>query len=100
MIFNDYQSKVRKYADYPHELGPFYIIMDMMKNVGTISDNLKKSILKDGNLNESMIMIIKRNLGYLLNNISNIAADLDLNLEDIAQDNIYYLEVMNKNKEN
>lgn len=100
MIFNEFQTRIRDYADYPRELGPFYVIMDMMKNVGVISDNLKKSILNEGNLSEAAINHLKRNLGLLLNNIGNMCSDIGINFEDVVQDNLYYLELLRNNKNN
>lgn len=94
MIFNEYQTEIRNYADYPKELGPFWLSMDMQTILGNISDQLKKSILTEGKFTEKNIINIKRMLGFLLNDIANMGLDIGIKLEDIAQDNLNLLELM------
>lgn len=99
MIFNEYQTEIRKYADYPKELGPFYIAMDMTTILGNITDQLKKSILVEGKFSEKNIKNIKRMLGFMLNDIANMGLDIGIKLEDIAEDNLNMLELLkNENK--
>ena len=54
MDINDYQKTIREYIDYPLELGPFSVILDLQNNVGALSNKLNDALVKDPNVLKEM----------------------------------------------
>ena len=102
MDINDYQKTIREYVDYPLELGPFSVILDLQNNVGTLSNKLNDVLVKDhGNFTKVAKTKAAISLGDILNNICNIAYDLGFEMNDIIGMNItkHNMEVEKKLKE-
>ena len=103
MDINDYQKTIREYADYPLELGPFSVILDLQNNVGILSNKLNDALVKDhGNFTKVTKTKAAISLGDILNNICNIAYDLGFDMNDVIGMNItkHNMEVEKKIKEN
>lgn len=89
MEINEYQTQIRNFAEYPVEIGPFTVILDLQKNVGTLSDKLNKVLVSDhGSFSREDKFKVAISLGDVLNNISNIATDLGLTMNDIISINL------------
>jgi uncharacterized protein with PhoU and TrkA domain len=89
MDINDYQKTIREYIDYPLELGPFSVILDLQNNVGALSNKLNDALVKDhGNFTKVTKTKAIISLGDILNNICNIAYDLGFDMNDVIGMNI------------
>ena len=96
MEINDYQKTIREYLDYPVELGPFSVILDLQNNVGILANKLNDALIND---HGSFTKVTKTkaiiSLGDILNNICNIAYDvIGMNITK------HNMEVEKKRKEN
>ena len=103
MDINDYQKTIREYIDYPLELGPFSVILDLQNNVGALSNKLNDALVKDhGNSTKVTKTKAVISLGDILNNICNIAYDLGFDMNDVIGMNItkHNMEVEKKLKSN
>ena len=89
MEANEYQIQIRNFAEYPVEIGPFTVILDLQKNIGILSDKLNKVLVTDhGSFSKEDKFKVAISLGDVLNNISNIATDLGLTMDDIISINL------------
>ncbi|HOI60183.1 MAG TPA: nucleoside triphosphate pyrophosphohydrolase family protein [Candidatus Pacearchaeota archaeon] len=90
MDFNDYQQKSRQTALYPNKDNNFiYPTLGLVGEAGEVAEKIKK-VIRDNN---GVITLekkeeIKKELGDVLWYVSNLAYELDIELEDIAQGNI------------
>ena len=95
--FNEYQDTIRQFVTYNRELGPFAVIMDLMSNVGILSGKLYNSLNDaNGEFTNDEKLKIAISLGDILNNISNISADLNISMNEIISLNIKKLEMMTR----
>ena len=89
MEINEYQTQIRNFIEYPIEIGPFTVILDLQKNVGILSEKLNKVLVTDhGSFDNKDKLKVAISLGDILNNIANIATDLNLTMNDIISLNI------------
>ena len=89
MEINEYQTQIRNFAEYPVDIGPFTVILDLQKNVGILSDKLNKVLVVDhGSFSREDKFKAAISLGDILNNISNIATDLGLSMDDVISINL------------
>ena len=89
MDINDYQTQIRNFAEYPIDIGPFTVILELHKNVGILSSKLNKVLVDDhGSFSKEDKFKVAISLGDILNNISNIATDLGLTMDDIVSINL------------
>jgi NTP pyrophosphatase (non-canonical NTP hydrolase) len=88
MDFNTYQTKARQTAIYTN---PMYPITSLMIEAAEAADLFVKPLLRgdDTKINREEVL---SELGDVLWNLSNIAADQGIQLEDIAVYNIEKLE--------
>ena len=94
MEFNVYQENARQFANYNKELGPFSVILNLVSNVGTLSNKLYYSLeSSDGRFTTEEKLKVAISLGDIINDISNIAADLEINLDEIIALNLKKLEI-------
>jgi len=117
MNFKEYQEKAHATADYPmtqivlppdkgtdnmgnayvystiHDVNFIYPAMGIMGEAGEVGEKLKKVFRnKNGKFEEEDIKSISKELGDVMWYIAEIASLLNLNLEDIAKENIEKLE--------
>ena len=90
MNFNDYQTKSRATAKYPvigH--GVIYPTLGLVNEAGEVAGKIKK-IFRDkaGLIGEAEKEALKAELGDVLWYISQVATELDLSLDEIAESNI------------
>lgn len=90
MDFDEYQKKSRKTALYP-DVGKNYIYptIGLAGETGEVSEKIKKVIRdKGGKIDDETREMIKKELGDVLWYVSQLASELGLSLDDIAEKNI------------
>lgn len=90
MNFEEYQKKSRVTAKYPNA-GKNYVYptLGLAGESGEVAEKIKKVIRdKSGVVDEETREMIKKELGDVLWYVSQIATELGLNLDDIAEHNI------------
>ncbi len=90
MDFNDYQIKSRKTAGYPGIGHPvIYPTLGLVNEAGEVAGKIKKVFRdKDGEINEETPEALKAELGDVLWYIAQVATELGLSLDEIAEYNI------------
>jgi len=90
MDFNDYQTKSRKTAGYPAIGHPvIYPILGLVNEAGEVAGKIKKVFRdKDGHISAETRDALKAELGDVLWYLAQTATELDLTLDEIAEDNI------------
>lgn len=90
MTFSEYQKKSKKTALYPRLKPSFiYPALGLAGEVGEVSEKLKKVIRdKNGVVDQETKASIKSELGDVLWYISQLATELEISLEEIAEGNI------------
>ena len=90
MDFNDYQTKSRKTAGYPAIGHPIiYPTLGLVNEAGEVAGKIKKVFRdKGGQFSEETREALKAELGDVLWYIAQVATELDLSLDKIAEDNI------------
>jgi NTP pyrophosphatase (non-canonical NTP hydrolase) len=92
MDFNDYQTKSRKTAGYPDIGHPvIYPTLGLVNEAGEVAGKIKKVFRdrdKDGQISEETREALKAELGDVLWYITQVATELNLTLDEIAEYNI------------
>jgi NTP pyrophosphatase (non-canonical NTP hydrolase) len=90
MDFNEYQKETRKHAIYPQLGNNFsYPTIGLAGETGEVAEKIKKIIRdKSGVVDEQSREEVKKELGDVLWYLSQIASELEISLEDVAQGNI------------
>jgi len=90
MTFQDYQKNSRKTAFYPDLCHNFvYPTLGLAGEAGEVAEKVKKIIRdKGGVAGDEEKMAIKKELGDVLWYIAQLATELDLDLAEVAQDNL------------
>ncbi|MDD2909887.1 MAG: nucleoside triphosphate pyrophosphohydrolase family protein [Candidatus Pacebacteria bacterium] len=101
MNFNEYQQKARQTAIYPNKDNNFiYPTLGLVGEAGEVAEKIKK-VIRDNNgiITQEKKEEIKKELGDVLWYIANLAHELNIDLEDIAEGNIEKLfSRMERNK--
>lgn len=94
MNFNEYQKQSQKTAQYPNKGNNYiYPVLGLAGESGEVAEKFKKIIRdSDGRIDEEKKVEIRKELGDVLWYISQIATELKINLEDVAQKNIEKLQ--------
>lgn len=90
MHLSDYQKKAWQTALYPDaNNNPYYPALGLGGEVGEVLNKVKK-IMRDhgGKITDEFRADLKKELGDVLWYVAALATELDLDLSDIAQDNI------------
>lgn len=90
MDFNEYQTKSRKTAGYPAIGHPvIYPTLGLVNEAGEVAGKIKK-VFRDrgGEISEETRQALKAELGDVLWYLAQVATELSLSLDDIAQHNI------------
>ena len=90
MNFNDYQEKSRKTAQYPSIGDPIiYPALGLVNEAGEVAGKIKKIFRdKEGKINGDTKTALKAELGDVLWYLAQLATELNLSLEEIAEYNI------------
>ena len=90
MDFNDYQQKSRATAKYPaigHAV--IYPTLGLVNEAGEVAGKIKKVFRdKDGHISEETREALKAELGDVLWYLAQVATELNLSLNEIAEYNI------------
>ncbi len=99
MKFKDYQKKSKRTAIYPKDQAIYYLPLGLIGESGEIADKIKKIIRdKKGKINKETRIEVAKELGDVLWYLSQLATELDLSLEEIAQNNLDKLASRKKRK--
>ena len=90
MDFREYQIKSRKTASYPAIGHPvIYPALGLVNEAGEVAGKIKKVFRdKGGAISEETRQALKAELGDVLWYIAQVATELDLSLDDVAESNI------------
>ena len=90
MNFNDYQAKSRHTAKYPAIGHPvIYPTLGLVNEAGEVAGKIKKVFRdKEGRISDETREALKAELGDVLWYIAQLATELDLSLDEIADYNI------------
>lgn len=90
MEFKEYQEKSKRTAKYPDIGNNFiYPTLGLSGEAGEVAEKIKKVIRdKGGKIDEETRELIKKELGDVLWYVSQLATELGLSLDDIANHNI------------
>lgn len=90
MDFNEYQEATKKTAIYPTLGGRIvFPTLGMLGEAGEVAEKVKKIFRDDeGVISEEKKEEIKKELGDVLWYLTQIASDLNLTLEEVAEKNI------------
>jgi NTP pyrophosphatase (non-canonical NTP hydrolase) len=90
MDFNEYQTKSRATAKYPaigHAV--IYPTLGLVNEAGEVAGKIKKVFRdKEGQINSEIREALKAELGDVLWYLAQVATELDLHLDEIAEHNI------------
>lgn len=84
MDLDDYQRAARETAIYPEQHRIAYPALGLAGETGETVERVKKW-LRDGNLDRDAL---RKEIGDVLWYVANLAADLDLSLDEIAEANL------------
>lgn len=90
MNFEEYQKKSRKTAIYPDlDNNWAYPVMGLCGEAGEIADKMKKVMRDDDNIvTEEKKKEVRKEIGDVLWYVSQLASELGLSLDEIAEGNI------------
>jgi len=94
MTFQEYQEESRKTAIYPNKDNNFiYPTLGLAGEAGEVAEKIKK-VLRDGNgiVSDEKREEITKELGDVLWYVANLAKELKVSLEDVAQKNLEKLQ--------
>lgn len=90
MDFKEYQEKSRKTAIYPDAGNNFiYPTLGLSGEAGEVANKIKK-IFRDngGKIDDEIKQAVKKELGDVMWYVSQLATELGLSLDDVAEKNI------------
>lgn len=89
MKFDDYQKGTAKTAIYPPEIGLAYVALGLAGEAGEVANKIKKIYRdKKGLLDDETRAILKKEIGDVLWYVSQLSTELQLDLGEVAQDNL------------
>jgi NTP pyrophosphatase (non-canonical NTP hydrolase) len=89
MELSEYQRLSRRTAEYPREAWLAYPALGLAGEAGEVAEHAKKAIRDDGGtVSEERRAAMSKELGDVLWYVAQIASELDLQLDDIAQLNL------------
>ncbi len=92
MELSDYQARSRVTAEYPREAWLAYPALGLAGEAGEVAEHAKKAIRDDGGtISDERRAAMGKELGDVLWYVAQIATELDLDLDEIAQGNLQKL---------
>jgi NTP pyrophosphatase (non-canonical NTP hydrolase) len=89
MELAEYQRRSRRTAEYPREAWLAYPALGLAGEAGEVAEHAKKAIRDDGGeVSEERRTAMAKELGDVLWYVAQIASELDLDLDAIAQGNL------------
>ncbi len=89
MELSDYQRQSRRTAEYPREAWLAYPALGLAGEAGEVAEHAKKAIRDDGGkITDERRAAIAKELGDVLWYVAQLASELGLELDQIAQGNL------------
>jgi NTP pyrophosphatase (non-canonical NTP hydrolase) len=89
MELSDYQARSRRTAKYPREAWLAYPALGLAGEAGEVAEHAKKAIRDDGGaIAQERRAAMSKELGDVLWYVAQIATELDLDLDQIAEQNL------------
>ena len=89
MQLSDYQQRSRRTAQYPRDAWLTYPALGLAGEAGEVAEHVKKAIRDDGaGVTPERRAALARELGDVLWYVSQLATELDLDLDAIAAENL------------
>lgn len=89
MELSDYQRVSRQTAAYPREAWLTYPALGLAGEAGEVAEHAKKAIRDDGGtVTDERRLAMAKELGDVLWYVAQLATELDLDLDEIAQANL------------
>jgi NTP pyrophosphatase (non-canonical NTP hydrolase) len=85
ITLNEYQVEARQFAIYPEEASVVYPALGLSGEAGEVAEKVKKSIRGDKPLD---IEEVAKELGDVLWYVSNLASDIGVSLNTLAEKNL------------
>jgi len=86
---SDYQRLSRRTAEYPREAWLAYPALGLAGEAGEVAEHAKKAIRDDGaQVTDERRAAMTKELGDVLWYVAQLASELGLNLDEIAEDNL------------
>ena len=86
---NAYQAEAAKFAKYPPEWGVLYCGLGLAEEAGEVSGKLAKAIRRCDTLeNEALRSDLKKEMGDVLWQLSQLARELGFDLQEVANANL------------
>jgi NTP pyrophosphatase (non-canonical NTP hydrolase) len=86
---SEYQRLSRRTAEYPREAWLTYPALGLAGEAGEVAEHAKKTLRDDrGTVSDARRAALAAELGDVLWYVAQLATELDLQLEDIAQGNL------------
>lgn len=93
MNFNEYQAETDKTAIYPDSRAIEYLVLGLASEAGEVAGKLKKIIRdREGVIGAHEANVICDEIGDVLWYISQIALELNVSLQEVAEKNIAKLQ--------
>jgi NTP pyrophosphatase (non-canonical NTP hydrolase) len=84
-----YQQLSRRTAEYPREAWLAYPALGLAGEAGEVAEHAKKAIRDDGgSISEERRAAMSKELGDVLWYVAQLASELELELEDVARENL------------
>lgn len=85
MELNEFQNTLNKMSEYPRELGPYYTILAVQKEVGNLAEKLMANLEQEKpQFSKQDIMKISISIGDIIHQLLCMGADLGLTFSEIA----------------
>ncbi len=92
MELSDYQRLSRRTAEYPREAWLTYPALGLAGEAGEVAEHAKKAIRDDGGaIDPERRAAMGKELGDVLWYVAQLASELELSLEQIAEENLQKL---------
>jgi NTP pyrophosphatase (non-canonical NTP hydrolase) len=89
MDLSEYQRLSRRTAEYPREAWLAYPTLGLAGEAGEVAEHAKKAIRDDGgSVNDERKVAMSKELGDVLWYVAQIATELGLDLNEIAEQNL------------
>jgi NTP pyrophosphatase (non-canonical NTP hydrolase) len=89
MDLSEYQRQSRRTAEYPREAWLAYPALGLAGEAGEVAEHAKKAIRDDaGKISDERKAAMSKELGDVLWYVAQLATELELDLDDIAGQNL------------
>jgi NTP pyrophosphatase (non-canonical NTP hydrolase) len=89
MELSDYQRRSRRTAEYPREAWLAYPALGLAGEAGEVAERVKKAIRDEGGVvSEERRAALEKELGDVLWYVAQLATELELELDEIAERNL------------